>query len=236
MIESASFLLALAAGFVVIVSPCVLPILPILIASMVKGNRFYPLYFTIGIVITFTILGTAFSSLARAFGLSRTLLNDIAIWVLIVMGIVMTVPVLERLVTKLFSPLEKLGSSGPKDVKRPWDALLLGILTAFVWIPCTGPVLGSILTLAASQENVFRAGLLLFTYAVGAGIPILAISYGGNRVTARLQFFKTHPEATKRSFGIVLILAALALKFGWLRYAEVIILPIFLPLQKYIGL
>ncbi len=88
--------------------------------------------------------------------------------------------------------------------------LILGLTLGVLWTPCAGPVLGSILTLIATSQNVTRAALLLITYAIGAGIPILLIAYGGQYATTQVRGFARYTPALQRTFGAAVLLVALA--------------------------
>jgi cytochrome c biogenesis protein CcdA len=79
-----------------------------------------------------------------------------------------------------------------------------------LWTPCAGPVLGSILTLIATSENLAHAALLLVTYAIGAGIPILLIAYGGQYATTHVRKLAPYTPALQRTFGVAVLLVALA--------------------------
>jgi cytochrome c biogenesis protein CcdA len=88
--------------------------------------------------------------------------------------------------------------------------LVVGLALGVLWTPCAGPVLGSILTLIAISENPARAALLLVTYAIGAGVPILLIAYGGQYATTQVRRFAPYTPALQRTFGIAVLLVALA--------------------------
>ena len=98
----------------------------------------------------------------------------------------------------------------PRAGSGPVGGLVLGLTLGVLWTPCAGPVLGSILTLIATSENVTRAALLLITYAIGAGIPILLIAYGGQYATTQVRRFARYTPALQRTFGAAVLLVALA--------------------------
>ena len=89
----------------------------------------------------------------------------------------------------------------PRAGSGPVGGLVLGLTLGVLWTPCAGPVLGSILTLIATSENVTRAALLLITYAIGAGIPILLIAYGGQYATTQVRRFARYTPALQQTFG-----------------------------------
>jgi cytochrome c biogenesis protein CcdA len=87
---------------------------------------------------------------------------------------------------------------------------VIGLALGVLWTPCAGPVLGAILTLIATSENLARAALLLVTYALGAGIPILLIAYGGQYATTQVRKLAPYTAALQRTFGVAVLLVALA--------------------------
>jgi cytochrome c biogenesis protein CcdA len=84
-----------------------------------------------------------------------------------------------------------------------------------VWTPCAGPVLASILILAARAQDISHSSFLLLLYAVGAGIPMLAIAYGGKFAASRVRSIARHTPALQRGFGVLLILTAAAIYFQY---------------------
>ena len=91
-----------------------------------------------------------------------------------------------------------------------FGGLVLGLSLGVVWTPCAGPVLGSILTLIATSEDLARAGVLLVTYAIGAALPILLIAYGGQYATTQMRRLVPYTPALQQSFGAAVLLVALA--------------------------
>lgn len=130
-------------------------------------------------------------------------------------GVSMLVP---RIQEALFSKLQPiLNRLTPKSGASQGDLLggfILGASLGLVWTPCAGPVLGSILTLVASKQNLSQAAALLFAYALGAGIPMLAIAYGGQAATTRVRALSVHSAIIQRVFGLIIILVAIALLTG----------------------
>ena len=178
-----TFLLALAAGAITVASPCIIPVLPIILGSALKSDKWYPVYLVLGMSTTFTALGVLFGVFGSSLPIDRSLLDQIAIALIGLMGLTLLVKPLGNVFTKGTSILfARIGKHSPKanELSQPGSAFALGSLLGIVWAPCAGPILGSILLLASSSQSAVTAGLLLFTYSVGAGIPMLAIAYGGN--------------------------------------------------------
>jgi cytochrome c biogenesis protein CcdA len=93
------------------------------------------------------------------------------------------------------------------------SGFVLGLTLGLIWTPCAGPVLGSILTLIATQGNVGSAGILLTAYAIGAGIPMLIIAYGGQYITTRVRIISRYTTILQQVFGVLIIALAIAMFF-----------------------
>lgn len=226
------FLLALAAGAITVTSPCIIPILPIILGSVLKDHKWYPVYLVLGMATTFTALGVLSGIFGSNLPIDRVFLNQLAVWLIGLMGVVLLVKPLGDLFSRGTSVLTSwLGTRGPKanELGQPGEAFALGSLLGIVWAPCAGPILGSIILLASSSGSVVKAGLLLFAYSIGAGVPMLAIAYGGKRAVAGRRFVQERSGQLKVAFGVILVLTAILMATGVLRELESLIVP-YVPL------
>jgi cytochrome c biogenesis protein CcdA len=144
-------------------------------------------------------------------GLSHNSLRTISIVLLGGFGALMLWPQpYEWLMARLSGLLSHADGAVRAAGSDNFGGLVLGLSLGVLWTPCAGPVLGSILTLIATSENVTRAAILLITYAIGAGIPILLIAYGGQYATTQVRGFARYTPALQRTFGAAVLLVALA--------------------------
>jgi cytochrome c biogenesis protein CcdA len=209
--------LALIAGVLTIAAPCVLPMLPILFgASVGQKSRTRPIFITLGFVLTFAVFALIFSVFSDLLGLSADALRDAAIILLLVFGVLMIWPrPFEWLSAQLNPLLDRFGGAGSRAGSGNAGGFVLGMTLGVVWTPCAGPVLGSILTLIATSQNLPHAALLLVVYAIGAGIPMLAIAYGGQYATTRIRRLAHYTHRMQQGFGVVVILIAVAIYFQY---------------------
>ncbi|NOZ58427.1 MAG: cytochrome c biogenesis protein CcdA [Euryarchaeota archaeon] len=221
-----SLVLAFLAGAVSVATPCILPVLPPLLAGSV-GSRLRPLAIVLGMSFTFTLMGGAFSAL----GLLATPLGDalryIAVGFIILFGAVMVEDSLHSLFVRGTSALSRrftLSSAGDESLG---GALLLGMSLGVVWIPCVGPVLGSILSFVAMEGSIVKGSVLLFAYSLGFGSAVLAIAYGSRRYASRLEWFRKNSEHIRRAAGWVIILTGVAILLGLDRKLMALLLPYF---------
>jgi cytochrome c biogenesis protein CcdA len=96
-----------------------------------------------------------------------------------------------------------------------WGGFVMGLVLGIIWTPCAGPVLGSILTLIATQTDLAQASILLVAYAVGAGIPLLVIGYASQWVTTRVSSLARHAKTMQQVFGVLILLLAAAMFYGY---------------------
>lgn len=217
MIEIA---LALLAGVLTIAAPCILPMLPILLGTSVgQTSRARPALIALGFTLSFSALALTFGLFANALGLDQDTLRKVAILLLLSFGILMLWPRPFQLLTSYLSGIlnrvsalgDRAGSRHPGNL----GGFVLGLTVGAVWTPCAGPVLGSILTLIATEQDVGRAALLLVCYAVGAGIPMLLIAYGGQYMTTRVRVVARYSYRMQQAFGLLIVLTAVAMYYQY---------------------
>lgn len=213
-----SLALALLAGVITIAAPCTLPMLPILLgASVGRTSKVRPVMIALGFVLSFSVVALALSAITRAFDFDPNVLRSTAAILLAGFGLLMLWP----------APFERLagrfGGYSGGDLARSAGLLggfVLGSTLGLVWTPCAGPVLGSILTVIATSQDTAWASTQLVTYAIGAAIPMLAIAYGGQAVTARVRRLARIAPRLQQGFGLVVIgFAALS----WFQYDTLIV-------------
>ncbi len=205
-------LIAFGAGIISIFSPCVLPLLPAIVASSTdRSSRYRPLAIVLGLAISFTSMGLIASVFGAVFVAYRDYLFVAAILFIIAMGVWMlfdlhlpySMPrlgVIDRVSKETYTlPTEGIASG-----------LLLGVALGVVWLPCTGPVLGTILTWVAVRGDVLTGGLLLIVYSIGFALPMLGIAYS-SRLSSSLVGKSSKTIWIKRAAGIMLIVVGVYL-------------------------
>ncbi|WP_306397088.1 cytochrome c biogenesis CcdA family protein [Telluria beijingensis] len=213
--------LALLGGVLTIASPCVLPILPIVLGGTLndqaEGRRnTRPLFIVAGFVIAFAALGMLLASASQHVVLAHETLRHAGLAILAVLGLAMLwkAPyawLMNRLGSLVSSTLPASGSERAGNL----GGLLLGMSLGAVWTPCAGPVLASILVLVAQARDLGRSAGLLLLYAVGAGIPMLVIAYGGQFVRTRIRAVARHADRLQQVFGALILATAAAIYFQY---------------------
>lgn len=217
-----AMLVALMAGVISFLSPCVLPIVPPYLAYMsgVSMNEMQDdsagrrratitaLFFVMGLSTVFLFLGFTASAFGAFFLQNQELFARISGAVVIVFGLhflgVFRISLLDR------EARIDAGQSGGSA----FGAYVLGLAFAFGWTPCIGPQLGAILSLAASEASVTRGTLLLGIYAAGLGIPFLLAAMFLTRAMGVMNRLKKHMKTIERAMGVLLIIVGVALVTG----------------------
>jgi cytochrome c biogenesis protein CcdA/thiol-disulfide isomerase/thioredoxin len=198
-------LVGFVAGVITAVSPCVLPVLPIVLAGGAAGDRRRPYAIIAGLVASFTIFTLTATALLSALGLPQDLLRNIAIALLFVVAASLVVPQIGMLIEV---PLSRLSRRRGGDLG---GGFLLGASLGLVFVPCAGPVLATVTVLAAQHQVGADTVLLTLFYALGAGMVLLFIAIGGQRVSRRLR---ANTRWFRPALGLVVAAAATAIVFN----------------------
>jgi cytochrome c-type biogenesis protein len=207
-----SFPIAILAGILTVLSPCVLPILPVLVGRSLQSDRYGPVALVIGLVGGFAVAGSLLGiSAGWLTGFANTLRYS-AIAILLMLGILALFPSWSY---RLFSylPIQQWTKARPRI--GLWGEFWLGTQLGLLWTPCAGPVLGGILVLAAVNHQVTGAFGLLLAYGLGAALPLVAIAYGGRKLSQRLLGLRRHSQTLQKVGGVIVIVTALSILLGW---------------------
>ncbi|MCU0910331.1 MAG: cytochrome c biogenesis protein CcdA [Rhodobacteraceae bacterium] len=214
-----ALLVALAAGVISFLSPCVLPIVPpylaymggISMAEARAGHRrvmLAALFFVLGLSTVFLFLGFTASWIGRVFITHQDVLSKVAGAVIVVFGLhflgLFRIPFLNR---------EARLDAGDRGGSA-FGAYVLGLAFAFGWTPCIGPILGAILSLAATEASVARGTTLLAAYAVGLGLPFLLVAAFLDRSQGVMARMKRHMGTIEKLMGLLLVIVGVAMFTG----------------------
>ena len=191
------------AGVVTAISPCVLPVLPILLAGGATGRR--PLAIVAGIVVSFTVFTLFAAWLLDLLGLPTDLLRNLAIALLLLVAATLLSPRLGELLAR---PLLALTRRRPGELG---GGFFLGASLGLVFVPCAGPVLAAVTVIAARREVGLDGLLLTLSYAAGAAVPMLAVALAGQRAARSLR---SRAVTVRRVAGVLVGVAALAIAYG----------------------
>lgn len=219
-------LYAFIAGFITILSPCILPILPIVLSTTTSGNISYkrPLGIITGFVSSFTFFTLFLSTIVRATGLSADVLRNFSILVVLILGISLVSSRFQTLVEKLFSSLANKIPNFDNGGSGFSSGFLIGISLGLLWTPCVGPILASVITLALTGQVTFQSFIITVSYAIGTAIPMFVVLVGGRALFNNHPWLLRNTPKIQKLFGLFTIFIAFALYLGWDRSFQVYIL------------
>nr|MBL8410911.1 cytochrome c biogenesis protein CcdA [Dechloromonas sp.] len=209
--------LSLVAGSLTTLSPCVFPILPLVLGGAVQNNRFAPLAMGLGMAVSFALIGILLGALGPALDIDSDSVRLFGAWLLIAFGLVMLVPALNRRFTEWMLPIASgaNAASARLDGGSLGGALLLGGVLGLVWSPCSGPLLASALTLVASEGSALRGGTILGLFGIGAALPLVGVAYASRRgFNAARGWVLARIDGIKKAFGLLILLTGLAILSG----------------------
>jgi cytochrome c-type biogenesis protein len=220
---SITFLTALVAGILSFLSPCILPLVPVYIANIAGASALAPalaerrrivlhtISFVAGFSLVFIALGASLGLLGAMAPLG--LLYKIAGALLIVFGIFLVVSAK----VPWLNYEKRLNFTGAKGTGY-LRSLLIGAIFSLGWTPCVGPILGSILTLAASSQTAWQGVYLLFAYCLGLGLPFIAVSLALGAASRFISWLSRHAFVTSVVAAVLLISIGVLMLTGYLEY------------------
>lgn len=205
-----NILLGFIEGFALIISPCILPILPIILTGSLEGSKKRPVGLIIGFVLTFALFTFFSRKLVQYTGVDLTLVRHISYALLIIFGIVMMSSYLTEKFNILTARLLSVGSSF-KSIQNTeggfLSGLLFGSLVAVIWTPCAGPILASVIVQTVIQQTTLTSFLVVLAFGVGAALPMFIIAFFGREIMGRMGLFRKHPGVFRKILGAIIIAA-----------------------------
>lgn len=202
---------AFVAGIVTILSPCILPILPIILSSSSAGGKKRPFGIVVGFVASFTFFTLFLSSIVRIFGIPADSLRMLSVVIIALFGLSLIIPGVQTLIEKLFAKLSsRIPQSNQQDASL-WGGVLIGLSLGLLWTPCVGPILASVISLAITGTVTASAFLITLSYSLGTAIPMLIILFTGRAIFQKIPWLLSNSAKIQRAFGVVMIITALAI-------------------------
>lgn len=214
---------ALLAGVLTILSPCILPILPIVLGSASSAHRWGPVALALGLASGFAALGLFVATLGASIGLSPALFRSVSAWMLILFGLILLIPQAQREVTRLLYPLGTHADAlaGRRQARGLGGQFAMGALLGAVWSPCVGPTLGAALLLASQGQRLGEAAAVMLAFGIGIAIPLLAIGVAGRQALARIRGGLGWTAGVgKFVLGAGLLMAGVLVLTGWDKMVE----------------
>jgi cytochrome c-type biogenesis protein len=218
------FLLAYAAGLLTLINPCVLPVLPIVLAGSLQSSRYGPLALAGGMGLAFITLGFGVIAAGHLIGLREETVAQAGAIMMMIFGAVLMVPQLSARFATATAGVAAKADDGMRDMQSDgWQGQFLGgLLLGAVWSPCVGPVLGSAISLASQGEELVRAFFIMVSFAIGIGTVIIALGYGARAaLQKRMGTLRRFANASRPFLGAIFFLVGLAIYMRWHLIAEI---------------
>jgi cytochrome c-type biogenesis protein len=211
-----SFLLALFGGLLTSLSPCVIPLLPLVVGSAGTRHRLGPVALCAGLVLSFSVLAIAVAFAIKAFSFDPGVIRKAGAVLLLLFGVASLLPI-TGLISRLLAPLASRASAAAAHTDRAGlvGNFFVGSLLGAIWSPCAGPTLGSAIGLVAQAGTLFQGWVLMFAFGLGASLPLLAVAYGSRSLfQANRNWLAALSGKAKPVFGVILICAAVGIISG----------------------
>lgn len=213
-----SYGFGLLAGILSTLSPCVLPIIPILLGSAANAHPRAPLVLAGGLAISYAIIGTGLAWVGSVLDLDPAIFRSVGAAILGALGLVLMSSSLQQ---RFASATSGIGDAGNNLISRMkldglWGQFAIGLVLGLVWSPCVGPTLGAAVMLASQGSHLPQVALLMGVFGIGAAFPVVALAYVGRSAMVKMRSTLMQAGKTgKMILGAVMIaLAAMILSGG----------------------
>jgi len=194
----AEIALSFGAGLASVASPCVLPVVPIIVAGRAEEHRARPALVVAGIALSFVAMGVLVSLFGATVGPAVPVLEKVVGAMVLAFGLLLLADVNPW---KRLTWFQRIGPTGDGR----WSGLLLGLSLGLVWIPCVGPMLSSVLAMVAAKGSLAAGVGLLLVYAAGFAVPMLAVGYGSQALRLKVRALAQRPALVRWASGLLLV-------------------------------
>lgn len=205
------------AGLLSTLSPCVLPIIPILLGSATNAHPRAPLALAGGLAISYALIGTTLAWAGSALDIDASIFRNVAAAILGLLGLVLLSGSLQQ---RFATATSGVGDAGNKLISRMrldglWGQFAIGLVLGVVWSPCVGPTLGAAVVLASQGSHLPQVALLMGIFGLGAALPVVALAYvsRGAMVKMRGQLMQAG-KTGKLILGAIMIALAVMILSG----------------------
>lgn len=209
--------LAFLAGVLSILSPCVLPLVPLVLGAAAGQHRWGPVALALGLAISFTVIGLFVATVGFSIGLDAAVFRQFAAVLLIGIGLLLLMPVAQARVAAAAGPASNWfeGTFGGFSTAGLGGQFALGLLLGAVWSPCVGPTLGAASILAAQGKDLLAVALTMLAFGIGAALPLLLLgTFSREAILARRTRLLSAGQGGKMLLGGLLLVVGLGVLFG----------------------
>lgn len=220
MIDIQTLGLVFLEGLGFILSPCILPVLPIILAAGVQGGRKRPFGIIVGFIIAFSLFTLISRQLILWLGIDSEVLRQAAYILLMIFGVILCSTKLSEEFSEFTQHVAMTDNA--RAFRNPsgfFSGVLVGATIGLIWVPCAGPILAAVIVQTATQGSTLSSFLTLLSFSVGVSIPMLIITFSGQQVLNKLTFMRYHAPKIRKFLGVVIIVTVL-FSSGWLDFIK----------------
>ncbi len=206
--EVINICLGFVEGLGLILSPCILPILPLILSGSLAGSKKRPFGIVCGFVVMFALFTFFSRAIVRLSGIDLNVIRYISYGLLLLFGIVMLSTYLTEKFSLWTARFANVGSNAAtlNDVQGGFGSgFLFGCLVALIWTPCAGPILAAVIVQTVIQQTTWVSFLIVLAFGLGSALPMLFIVLFGRKLMTKLSFFKTHSMLLRKLLGVIVI-------------------------------
>jgi len=195
-------------GLALIASPCILPILPIVLSAGIDGGKSRPYGLMLGFIVSFWTFTLFSRYVIQFFHIESDWLRIISYIFLLLLGIFMLSEKLSDGFSQLTQSLVQLGQSATQGANRKegfLSGIIVGLFIGLIWSPCVGPIIAVVLVQSIRQQTNLQSAVLLAAFSLGVAVPMLLIIWGGKKVLTKLDLVKSKTGLIRKSMGAVII-------------------------------
>lgn len=203
-----TIILSFLEGLALIISPCILPILPIILAGSLTGSKKRPLGIITGFIIVFALFTFFSRKLVQYSGIDLNIIRFISYGILCMLGIIMISSYLSDKFSEVTGRLTNIGANNAVLNQTQggfFNGMLFGSLVALIWTPCAGPILAAVIVQTVIQQTNILSFFVVLAFGIGAALPMLCIALFGRTIVEKMTFFKRHAIALRKILGVIII-------------------------------
>lgn len=217
------FLLGYLAGLLTLINPCVLPVLPIVLASAMQAGRYGPLAIAAGMCLSFVSLGMLIATLGYSIGLTEQLMSRIGAVMMMVFGLILLIPRMNMAFATATTSLSQNAEANLNQmpVTSMKSHFAGGLLLGAIWSPCVGPTLGGAISMASQGTDLVQAFFIMLSFGLGISTVIVALGFGTQETIRRRQkSLGGIAQAAKPIMGLTFLFVGLMVFFKIHHIAE----------------
>lgn len=207
-----NLLLAFVEGIGIIVSPCILPVLPIIFATGMSGGRWKPYGVMLGFILAFCLFTLFARTLILSTGINLDWVRFISFILLLLLAVVMISSYLSRQFSRLTQKLSTLGTAWFSSTRQGTgfiSGFLIGLPIGLIWTPCAGPIIAAVILQTIRAKTNLESILTLIVFSIGVAIPLLLIILLGKKALTKSAFLTKYAESIRKVLGGILFLAVI---------------------------